>query len=183
MADSRFYTVAGPFSLARLAEISGATFDHQGHAESLFSDVAPLDNAGPSDVSFLDNRKYAPVFEVSKAGVCVVSPEFAGRAPAGMLLLVSADPYRAYARIAQAFYPVTAPVPWVAPTAWVDPTASVGEGCRLEPGVVIGARAELGRRCRIGANAVIGDGVVVAARDDAPETDASLRQSFESADA
>lgn len=161
MADPRFFTVAGPFTLARLAEISGAEPAAGSDPAASFSDVAPLEVAGPTDVGFLDNRKYIAAFQASKAGLCVASPEMAAKAPAGMALLLSPDPYRAYARIAQAFYPVRPPEPWRAPTAWVDDSATVGEGCRIEPGAFVGARAEIGRRCRIGPNAVVGDGVVV----------------------
>ncbi|SEH24578.1 UDP-3-O-(3-hydroxymyristoyl)glucosamine N-acyltransferase [Magnetospirillum fulvum] len=161
MADSRFFTVAGPFALEALAGISGATRRDESDPSALFVDVASLDSAGPQHVSFLDNRKYLDAFQASRAGLCVVAPAMAEKAPKGMALLLSDDPYRAYARIAQAFYPVLPPEPWQAPTAWVDPSASVGEGCRIEPGAVVGARAEIGRRCRIAANAVVGDGVVI----------------------
>lgn len=159
MADSRFFSVAGPFTLGQLAEISAATPSAGADAAALFTDVAPLESATSSDVSFLDNKKYVAAFQASTAGLCVVAPEMADKAPAGMALLLSKDPYRAYARIAQAFYPVPAPEPWVAPTAWVDPGATIGEGCRIEPGATIEAGAEIGARCRIGANAVIGKGV------------------------
>ncbi|CAA7617054.1 UDP-3-O-(3-hydroxymyristoyl)glucosamine N-acyltransferase [Magnetospirillum sp. SS-4] len=159
MADSRFFTVSGPFSLGRLADVAVAVPSAGADPETMFADVAPLETAGASDVSFLDNRKYVAAFQASKAGLCVVAPEMVDKAPAGMALLVSKDPYRSYARIAQAFYPVPAPDPWVAPTAWVDPDATIGEGCRIEPGAVIEAGAEVGPRCRIGANAVIGRGV------------------------
>ncbi|MGE5546403.1 MAG: UDP-3-O-(3-hydroxymyristoyl)glucosamine N-acyltransferase [Solirubrobacterales bacterium] len=163
MADSRFFSVSGPFTLARLAELSGAEIAPGSDPNAIFSDVAPLEVAGTQAVGFLDNRKYLSAFQASKAGACVVHPDLADKAPAGMALLLSKDPYRAYAHIAQAFYPARAPEPWVAPTAWVDPSAKVGEGCRIEPGAVVGARAEIGPRCRIGANAVVGDGVVVGA--------------------
>jgi UDP-3-O-[3-hydroxymyristoyl] glucosamine N-acyltransferase len=161
MADSRFFTVAGPFTLGALAELCGAAPGAGTDLAASFVDVAPLDVAGPEHVSFLDNRKYLSAFQASRAGLCVVAPAMADKAPAGMALLLADDPYRAYARIAQAFYPVVAPEPWIAPTAWIEPSASLGEGCRVEPGAVVGARAEIGRRCRIGANAVIGEGVVV----------------------
>jgi UDP-3-O-[3-hydroxymyristoyl] glucosamine N-acyltransferase len=161
MADPRFFTVAGPFTLERLAEIAEASLAPGADPAAELADVAPLESAGPRDIGFLDNRKYASAFEASKAGACVVAPEMADRAPPGMQLLLSPDPYRSYARIALAFYPVAAPEPWVAPTAWIDPTAIVAADCRIEPGAVIGARAEIGRRCRIGANAVIGAGVVI----------------------
>lgn len=161
MADPRFFKVAGPFTLAQLVEISGATPAEGCDAAARFADVAPLDQAEPDTVSFLDNRKYVAAFQASRAGLCVVAPEMADKAPAGMALLLSPDPYRAYARIAQAFYPVPAPEPWIAPTAWIDPAAKLGEGCRVEPGAAIGAGVEIGARCRIGANVVIGNGVVL----------------------
>ncbi|HLO77054.1 MAG TPA: UDP-3-O-(3-hydroxymyristoyl)glucosamine N-acyltransferase [Magnetospirillum sp.] len=161
MADSRFFFVAGPFTLARLAEISGAELAGGVNPEQQVVDVASLEQAGADDISFLDNRKYLAAFEASKAGAAIVHPDLAGRAPAGMALLLSKDPYRAYAKVAQAFYPRPAVQPWTAPTAYVDPSATVGEGCRIEYGAVIGARAEIGARCHIGPNAVVGDGVVL----------------------
>ena len=161
MADPRFFTVAGPFTLGQLTEISVTKPAADYETSRLFRDVSPLETAGPEEVSFLDNKKYVAAFQSSKAGLCVVAPDMVDKAPAGMALLVSPDPYRSYARIAQAYYPVAAPQAWVAPTAWVDPSAVIGEGCRIEPGAVIGAKAEIGARCRISANVVIGQGVVL----------------------
>jgi len=161
MADPRFFSVAGPFTLEVLAEIAGATPAGHPAPGAVFTDVAPLDEAGSGHVSFLDNKKYTAVFSTSKAGLCIVAPEMAVKAPAGMALLLSPDPYRAFAKVSQAFHPLPAPEPWVAPTAWIDTAAKVGEGCRIEPGAFIGAGAEIGKRCRVGVNAVIGAGVVL----------------------
>ena len=163
MADSRFFTVAGPFTLAELAKIAGATPAGTVDLDARYTDVAPLDHAARDQVSFLDNRKYFTAFLASQAGLCIVAPAMVDKAPAGMALLVAADPYRAYARVAQAFYPVAPVEPWQAPTAWIDPEARIAEPCRIEPGAVIGARAEIGPGCVIGANAVIGEGVVIGA--------------------
>ncbi|MBI3447279.1 MAG: UDP-3-O-(3-hydroxymyristoyl)glucosamine N-acyltransferase [Magnetospirillum sp.] len=161
MADPRFFTVAGPFTLSELAALSGAAMAEGCDPSLRFTDVSPLENAGPEHVSFLDNRKYIPAFQASKAGLCVVTPEMAAKAPAGMALLLSPDPYRAYAHIAQAFYPAQAPEAGIAATANVDQSAVVGEGCRIDPGAVIGAGARIGNHCHIGANVVIGKGVVL----------------------
>ena len=161
MADSRFFRVAGPFTLARLAEISGAELAPGANPDLVVTDVAALDQAGGSDIAFLDNRKYLAAFQASKAGAAIVHPDLADRAPAGVALLLSKDPYRAYAKVAQAFYPRPKVEEGVAPTAFIDASAVVGEGCRIEHGAVIGARAEIGARCHVGPNAVIGDGVVL----------------------
>lgn len=161
MADPRFFTRAGPFSLSRLAEIAGAHLSDGADGARLFSDVAALDSAEAADVGFLDNRRYVDAFTKSQAGACLVHPDLAGRAPSGMALLLTEDPYRGYALVAQAFYPTPAPDGGIAPTAFVAPDAKIGPGCRIEPGAAILARAEVGARCRISANAVIGEGVVV----------------------
>ncbi|MGH7093710.1 MAG: UDP-3-O-(3-hydroxymyristoyl)glucosamine N-acyltransferase [Stellaceae bacterium] len=159
MADPRFFVRAGPHPLAALAALSGATLHDESDGSRLVYDVAPLETAGPNEIAFLDNRKYAAAFARSGAGASFVSPELAGRAPPGMALLLSFEPYKAFARAAQAFYPEPPVVPGRAPTAVVDPTAVVPGDCEIGAHVVIGADARLGARCRVGPNTVIGPGV------------------------
>lgn len=161
MADPRFFTAAGPFALAQIAERCGAELGPNADPERLARDVAPLADAGPEDVSFLDNRKYLPALAESRAGACILHPDLADRAPPGMALLLSKAPYKAYALAAQAFYPIPAPRADIHPSAVVDLSAVIGDGVEIGPGAVVGARAEIGAGCRIGPNAVIGEGVVV----------------------
>ncbi|OAN54410.1 UDP-3-O-(3-hydroxymyristoyl)glucosamine N-acyltransferase [Magnetospirillum moscoviense] len=161
MADSRFFTIAGPFTLAQLAELSGAALADPASGSLRLADVASLENAGAQQISFLDNRKYIAAFQASRAGACIVHPDLADRAPAGMALLLSKDPYRTYAKVAQAFYPRPAFQAGIHASAVIDPTARLGEGCRVEANVVIGAGVEIGARCHIAPNVVIGDGVVI----------------------
>lgn len=161
MADPRFFPNAGPFTLAELAELSGATVGGAATPGAVFRDVAPLDGAGPDDVSFLDNRLYLSDLAASKAGACLIHPDLASRAPAGMALLLTTTPYKAYAAVARALHPPAAIAAGRHPAAVVDPGARLGEGVTIEAGAVIAAGAELGARCRISANAVIGAGVVL----------------------
>jgi UDP-3-O-[3-hydroxymyristoyl] glucosamine N-acyltransferase len=160
MADPRFFSQAGPFTLARLAEIAGAKIG-RGAPEQEFRDVATLEEAGPDTVSFLDNRRYIEAFAASKAGACLVRPAFAERAPAGMALLLSDQPYKAYAYVARAFHPDPQAPAGVDKRASVDPSARLGDGTAVAPGAVIAAAAVIGARCQIGPNAVIGPGVVL----------------------
>jgi UDP-3-O-[3-hydroxymyristoyl] glucosamine N-acyltransferase len=163
MADPRFFKVAGPFTVGDLAAITAATPAEGTDLERLVHDVAPLDVAGPEHLSFLDNRKYVDAFAASRAGVCLVHPDLAGRAPAGMAILVSRTPYKAYALAAQAFYPAPAPSAGIHPSAIVDATAEIGEGCEIGAGAVIGAGVSLGPGCRVEPNAVIGENVRIGA--------------------
>jgi UDP-3-O-[3-hydroxymyristoyl] glucosamine N-acyltransferase len=161
MADPRFFEVAGPFKLVELAQFCGAELGGGADPERIFNDVAPLDRAGPADVCFLDNRRYLDRFLASGAGACIVAPSHAERAPAGMALLVTPKPYRAYALVARAFYPRPGFTAGPHPTALIDPTARIGEGTAVGPGAVIGANVEIGRHCLIRANTVIEQGVQI----------------------
>ncbi|MCW5699646.1 MAG: UDP-3-O-(3-hydroxymyristoyl)glucosamine N-acyltransferase [Rhodospirillales bacterium] len=162
MVDSRFFKVSGPFSLNELEEISGAKVGGDSENRTkMFADVAPLNAAGPGDVTFFEDIRYSPALAVSKAGACLIREEDAAKAPTGMVLLVTPQPLRAFARVANAFYPGGADGVGVHASAVVDASARIGEGCRIDAGAVVGAEAELGDRTLISANAVIGPGVVV----------------------
>jgi len=161
MADPRFYEKQGPFTLGEIARLCAAELAPGARAECALVDVAPLETAGPDDLSFLDNRAYLSQFAKSRAGACLVQPDFAAQAPATMELLITPTPYRAFARVARAFYPLADPAPGIAPSAVVDANAILEPGVRIEAGAVIGARAEIGARSLIGPNVVIGEGVMI----------------------
>jgi len=161
MADPRFFRAAGPFTVSDLARLTGAEIGGAGQGDLMLADVAPLDAAGPAHVTFLANPKYTAAFSASKAGAAFVHPDQAHRAPAGMTLLVTTNPYIAFARAARRFYPAPRPPAGIAPSAVVDPTAVLGEGVAIAPHVVIGAGVEIGAGTAIGANSVTGDGCVI----------------------
>lgn len=163
MADPRFFDNKGPFSVQQLFALADEGAELRGDGDLEVVDVAPLSEAGPQDISFLDNRKYISAFENSGAGACIVAPEFADRAPKDMTLILTARPYRAYARVAQEFYPVTARNKGIHPTAFVDPDAKLGEGVSIGPGAVVEANAKLDIAVEIGAGAVVGRGVSIGA--------------------
>lgn len=160
MADPRFFTNRGPFTLGELARIADADLV-RGDPERSITDVAALDAAGPSELSFLDNKKYADQARSTTAAACLVRPEDQDLLPEGSAPLVTAEPYRAYARIAAAFYPDAGAAAPDAPNEPIDPRARLARDCRIEPGAVVYAGAEIGARAVIGANAVVGPGVVV----------------------
>lgn len=161
MADPRFFQVAGPFRIEELATIAKAEISAAANREKPYRDVAPLQDASASDLSFLDNPNYLQAFEASRAGLCIVHPRYAERAPKGMDLLLSSTPYSAYARVANAFYPPQKRAAVIHETAIVDPTAEIGEDVDLGPYIIVGAGAKIGAHCRIAGHVVVGDGVVI----------------------
>ena len=161
MADPRFFRRSEPLTLSQLADIADAEIINNARPDHLYSNVKALDVAGGDDVSFLDNKQYVAAFTESAAGACVVKADYVDRAPAGMALLVTAEPYLAYAKIATYFYPVPAPQAGVSPNASVDATAHVDATAQLAPGCVVLANATVGPGCRIGPGAVVGEGVEI----------------------
>jgi UDP-3-O-[3-hydroxymyristoyl] glucosamine N-acyltransferase len=161
MADPRFFERRGPFSLEFLADAVGGEIDTGTDPQTLIRDVAPLDLAGPDDISFFDGKRHNDSFARTAAGACLVGH---GGAPVAATPLVRVDrPYLAFIQLANLFYPEPPPEPGIDPGARVDASAVVGAGCRIEAGAVIGPRVELGERCHIGAQAVIDAGCVVGA--------------------
>ena len=115
MADPRFFDVTGPFTLAEIADAVGAHLTDGADPALTLRDVAPLGQAEPEHLSFLDNRKYVDAFTACRAGACIAPAELAHRAPPDVAILTSEAPYKSYALAASMFHPVPPPVPGVHP--------------------------------------------------------------------
>jgi UDP-3-O-[3-hydroxymyristoyl] glucosamine N-acyltransferase len=169
MTDARdpvFFELSAPLSVAALIALTGATLHSSAIAldTEVFS-VAPIDRAGPGQVTFLENPSYAPAAEKTEATVCFSSAKFADRFPKTVAVLVSAEPYRAYATIAARLFPTSLRPQsmfgsvGVSHGAVVHPSARLEEGVVVDPGAVIGPNAEIGSGTLISANSVIGPNV------------------------
>lgn len=159
MADPRFFDRVGPFTLAALAAIGKAEIPASADQTWRITDVARLEDAQPDQISFFDNIKYRDQLRKTNAGACLVSPDFVGEVPAHTIALVTKTPYKAYALIAQAFYPQPRPASIVHASALVHPSAKIGSNVTLEAGAHIGENVEIGDDSWIGPYAVIGRGV------------------------
>ena len=156
--NARFFSRRGPYPLAIVVKAAcGNARDRD-----LFLDgVAPLQTAGPLEVSFLDNRRYASALEQTSAGAVIVHPDMQMLVPAATVPIVTTEPYAGWARVAALFHPVPPVSPGIHPSAIVDEGALVDPSTEVGPLCVIESGAEIGPSCRIGPCAVIGSGVVV----------------------
>jgi UDP-3-O-[3-hydroxymyristoyl] glucosamine N-acyltransferase len=124
--------------------------------------VAPLDRAGPRDLTFLDNPKFVELLATTRAGICLVSPRFEQDVPKGLPALRVADPYRAFVDIVRELFPDSLrpsslfDAKGVAPGSLVHASARLENGVIVDPGAVIGPKAEIGAGTVIGPNAVVG---------------------------
>jgi UDP-3-O-[3-hydroxymyristoyl] glucosamine N-acyltransferase len=120
--------------------------------------VATLESAGPGDLSFLSNRKYARDLATTKASAVIVGDDVEA-APCATLR--APDPYLAFASAAALLAPDDRPAPGVSALAAVDPAATLGPGCHIAAFVSIGAGVVVGARTIVHPHAVIYAGVTV----------------------
>ena len=161
MTEPRFFKRPQGLSAGEIATLTGAEPLPGAQLDRRIANIAPLDDAGPADLAFLDNPKYAAQLARSAAGVCLVAKRFAGEAPSHMTVLIAREPYRAFVTVAHALYPDALRPSMLASGkatagAFVDATARLEPGVSIDPGAVIGPRAEIGAGTSVGANAVIG---------------------------
>lgn len=148
-----------------------------GDGSVVISRVSPIEEAGPGDITFLANPRYARLIAASKASAVIVAPEVVGAelATAGRSFLEVAQPYVAFAKILQLFAPSAEYRREIAASAHVEATAKLGENVSLYPnvyvgknsrvgdrsvllpGVFLGDRVEVGNDCVLHPNVVIGD--------------------------
>lgn len=144
-----------------------------GDGAVLISAIAPLADATAGQISFLSQRKYAPLLATTQATALILPLEAAGHFPRPHVL--TENPYLYFARVSQLLNPVTIPDPRIHPTAVISPTAKIGRNAVIHAGVVIGDDVSIGddalvypnvtiyHDCHIGDRVVIHAGVVIGA--------------------
>ena len=171
MSEPIFLKHSRGLTIREIAALTGAEAPAGAAAERRIVNIAPLDRAGPSDLSVLDDGRFAAAAAATHAGACLTSAALARglRRPAGVVLLIVPEPYAAFVAAARALFPHALRPSSLyerggAEGAHVDPTARLEPGVAIEPGAVIGPRAAIGAGTMIAANAVIA-GEVQIGRD------------------
>ncbi len=150
------------FTLGELAKALQARLD--GDPARVVTGVAPLDSAGPDQISFLTDARYHDAARSSRAGAFLVASDGADL-PAPMLRC--AAPQQALIDLVRLFHPAATASPGVdrtavvAADARVDPTASVGPLSVIESGAVVGAGVRVHALVYVGCGVEIGEGTTV----------------------
>ncbi len=151
-------------TLAELAHRLGSRLEGDGSVE-VFR-VAGIEDAGPGDVTFLANPRYAARLSETRASAVIAGESVTG---APCAILRSANPYVTFADAIAVLTPPVRPPKGISPLAAVDPTAELGPDVSVGPFVVIGPGATIGARTivyshvSIGQDASIGEDCVLHA--------------------
>jgi UDP-3-O-[3-hydroxymyristoyl] glucosamine N-acyltransferase len=149
-----------------------------------------IERAGPGELTFIANPKYAAAARTTKASAVIVAEDFPAISAA---MLRAKDPYLSFARALELFHQPLRYAPGVHPTAVVHASAKIGTNAHIGPYVVIGENVEIGanavllahvviysgakiggnffahahavvrENCRIGSNVLLQNGVVIGA--------------------
>lgn len=125
--------------LGELATRLGA--DLRGDPELEVTGVKGIEEAGPSEITFVANPRYSGLARTTNAAAVLVEPEFPEISAATLRIK---NPYYAFSRALALFYQPPSYPPDIHPTAVIDPTAEIGEGAHIGAYVVIGPHVRLG---------------------------------------
>ena len=166
MTEPTFFNKVESLTLEEIAALVAAELPEDADASTKILAVAPIETASDGHISFLDNPKYLPLLETTKATAVLCSKRYVAKVPDGVVALEVKNPYDAFSTISTAFYPeAVTPLPYfesdagISQAAHIHPSAKVETGVCIEPGANVGAGAEVGAGTTLGANAVIGQGV------------------------
>jgi UDP-3-O-[3-hydroxymyristoyl] glucosamine N-acyltransferase len=137
--------------LADVASAVGALLEN-GSPETEITGVAGIEEAGPGQVTFVANPKYAAAARTTKAAAVLVSEDFPTISAA---MLRSKNPYLAFAQAIALFHHPSKRPPSIHPTAVIHISARIGRGAHIGPYVVINRDVEIGNHAVVLAHTVI----------------------------
>lgn len=134
----------------------------QGDHTQLITGLAPIERASSNELSFVVSPRYASALRDSNAGAVIVPDSLRSQAPGN--ILVSTNPYAAYARASWLLKPALNAEPGVHPTAIIDPSATIASTASIGPGVVVGANSVIHDLAVIGPHCIIGRSVIIGSK-------------------
>ncbi len=120
---------------------------------------APVDTAGPEDITFLAKVQMAALLETTEAGAVIVPSGLQGNGKTPVIRVK--DPYLAVAIIHSFLVAAPFAATGVHPRAFVGEQCILGHEIAVAPLAVVGNRVKIGERVSIGAGVVLGDDVEI----------------------
>lgn len=146
-----------PMKLSAIASALNARLEN-GSADTEISGLNAIKQAGPGEITFVSNPKYAAAARSTRASAVIVSEDFPA-IPAAVLRVK--DAYIAFAHALTLFHQPLRYAPGAHPTAIVHPTAKIGRDAHIGPYVVVDEHVEIGAHAILLAHVVIYRGVKI----------------------
>ena len=124
--------------------------------------LAPIESAGPDDLSFVVGKKYTEALKSSRAGAVILPQAMLADAPGNAL--VSDNPYACYAQASWLLSPPPAHQAGIHGSAKLHPDATVAKSASIGAFVVIGSGSIIAENAVINAHCTIGCDTRIGAR-------------------
>lgn len=161
MIDPSFFTPARPITVGEIAELTGAQIQASADSERVVRTISSIDDAAEDSLVFAEKRVSRQLITGLKAAAILCTPEIAALVPAGVVIMTTGSPRRAFARVGRELYPEGDHPTSVAGHVGVSAHAIVHEDVDIEADVTIEAGAVIGRGVSIGRGSVIGPNAVI----------------------
>jgi UDP-3-O-[3-hydroxymyristoyl] glucosamine N-acyltransferase len=143
-------------TLGELARLVGGEL--QGDSELRVSGVAGLEEAQINQLSFVVGPKYLPQAHASEAGALIVPPKLRD---INKPLIITDNPYLAFAKILSLFTPKPRPPLGVSSKAHIGAEVKLGDSVSIQPNVYVGDSTVLGDRVSLHGGVYIGSEVCI----------------------
>ncbi|HEY6969769.1 MAG TPA: UDP-3-O-(3-hydroxymyristoyl)glucosamine N-acyltransferase [Candidatus Angelobacter sp.] len=128
------------------------------NAEADITGIAAIESAGPGEITFVVNPKYAALAKTTRASAVIVDESFP---PLDKPTLRAKNPQYAYLRVAELFFKPPVYQYGVHPSAVIHSSAKIGTAASIGACVVIDADVEIGNHCTLLPHTVIYRGVKI----------------------
>lgn len=144
-------------TLQEVAQIVGGRL--QGPPTRRIKAVAPVEEAGPEDATFVTSPRYARKLAQCRAGVVLVRPE--QEVPEGLAVVRVEDPYLAFAKLLNALVARPYTPGGIHPSAYIAPSAHIADDATIHPFVYVGEGASIGQRVVLHPGVYVGEGASI----------------------
>jgi len=128
----------------------------RGDAELEVTGVKGIEEAGPTEITFVANPRYTALARTTHAAAVLVDPGFQEISAATLRI---ENPYLAFSRALSLFYQPPVYAAGIHATAVIDPSAEIGEGAHIGAYVVVGPHVRLGPSATLLPHVVLYPGV------------------------
>jgi UDP-3-O-[3-hydroxymyristoyl] glucosamine N-acyltransferase len=143
--------------LSAIASALNARLEN-GSRDTEITGLNGIEQAGPGELTFVANPKYAAAARLTKAAGVIVAKNFPAIQAATLRV---EDPYLSFAHALELFHQPQRYAPGVHPTAVVHPTAKIGRDAHLGPYAVVNENVVIGDHAVLLAHVVVYRGVKI----------------------
>ena len=161
--NDRFFEKKAYIEFGTICKLLSIEFPPKGSPRKHITDVARLDNARNTEITFFHNPKYAEALSKTNAYACVITKQHEHLVPENTIALVVDEPYYAHALLLKEFYSIKyAPnQDYISSRASIAKSAMIEEGCYISDYVTILDDVVVKKGTFIGSNVTILPGVEI----------------------